>query len=465
MSVRGKDIFGFDAAGYPGDIVFSYDDLTIEHPEFLKLDGGAYKKADYPQIEKYFNFNGIVPYNETIDLAEFNETKTDQVDCGWLSSQNGDDIALIYFRDNKKSSNDRMYYKLYLSHDGGATFTKVSESYFSSCNSSTSYSKKLIRLKDKTMLFYKSSYSSDSGYIYCYCLKDGETSWKQTTVYDGHDSSKLHIVTNGDYVFVWIYDKADSPTQFVRYADIAKSALSWATLDAGSISVGNSGLSRIANTDKIVYGNVIGNSTDKFRIYNPDLTYTEYSTMQSSLIVPDASNLGSYDSSMLFYRNGEYVMLPGGTSYGYFVVKTTDFITWTGYVRENPAYAVENSSEIYYYGETDKQLLFKKSVMNEDGGPIAARNKENFTIEGNGGVFTTGLSGYVYTGISDTLKKDDGGYYIVGAIYQYGDTTSKCIVQKKYIREVNEWFKLPLAKTISAVFGASSSNYPYIRTE
>ena len=46
---------------------------------------------------------------------------------------------------------------------------------------------------------------------------------------------------------------------------------------------------------------------------------------------------------MLFYRNGEYVMLPGGTSYGYFVVKTTDFITWTGYVRETPAYADENS--------------------------------------------------------------------------------------------------------------------------
>lgn len=89
-------------------------------------------------MKSNFNFNGVVPYNETVDLAEFNETKTDQVDCGWLSSQNGDDIALIYFRDNKKSSNDRMYYKLYLSHDGGATFMKVSESYFSSCNSSSS---------------------------------------------------------------------------------------------------------------------------------------------------------------------------------------------------------------------------------------------------------------------------------------------------------------------------------------
>ena len=275
----------------------------------------------------------------------------------------------------------------------------------------------------------------------------------------------MHIVTNGNYIFVWIYDKSESPTKFVRYADITKAALSWATLDAGTISVGNSGLSRIANTDKIVYGNVIGSSTDKFRIYNPDLTYTEYSTMQASLIVPDVSSLGSYNSAMLFYRNGEYVMLPGGTSYGYFVVKTTDFITWTGYVRETPAYADENSSEIYYYDETDKQLLFRKNVMSEEGGPIAARNNVNYTIEGNVGSFTAGLSGYLYTGISDTLKRDDGGYYIVGAIYQYGDTTSKCIVQKKYLREVNEWFKLPLAKTISAAFSASSSNYPYIRTE
>ena len=70
------------------------------------MDGGAYKKADYPQIEKYFEFQWCCTklYNETVDLAEFNETKTDQVDCTWLSSQNGDDIALIYLRDNKNQA-------------------------------------------------------------------------------------------------------------------------------------------------------------------------------------------------------------------------------------------------------------------------------------------------------------------------------------------------------------------------
>ncbi len=63
------------------------------------------------------------------------------------------------------------------------------------------------------------------------------------------------------------------------------------------------------------------------------------------------------------------------------------------------------ASEIYYYGETDKQLLFRKNVMSEEGGPIAARNNVNYTIEGNGGSFTTGLSGYIYTGYIRYIKE------------------------------------------------------------
>lgn len=50
--LQGKNVFDFESAGYPGDVVMSCEDLTIEHPEYLKIDGATLKRSDYPSIEK-----------------------------------------------------------------------------------------------------------------------------------------------------------------------------------------------------------------------------------------------------------------------------------------------------------------------------------------------------------------------------------------------------------------------------
>lgn len=467
MTVGGKGIFSFNSAGYPGDIVFSYDDLTVEHPEFLKLDGGSYKKEAYPQIEKFFNYGGVTPYKEAINLAEFNETKTSKVPLRWRFSQDGDNIAIAYLHDYKETSNDRMYIKLYLSKDRGATFTKISDTYFSGYETSGSYAKTLIRYKDKTMLFYKSAYNSNSGPIYCHCIKDGETSWTKSTAVGTHDTSTMKVVTYSNYVFIYGYQQSLSSGQreFVNYADITQKTLTWKKLDAGDIYKGEIFLCKVPNIDKLIYGTVIGSNTEKFRVYEPDLTYTEYSAVPYSTFMPDVGSLGTYTTDMIFYHNGEYVMLAGGSSYGYYVLKTKDFINWTGYVREAPKYGIETASYVYYLGKTDKELLFKSNKQNEaNGNQVMARNSNNYSKEGDVGLFSSGLTDFSQMGISEVMKDADG-YYIISAIYKYDDTTSTCYVQKRYLRDVVDWFKLPMAKTLTASLGASSNQYPYIRTE
>lgn len=461
MSVGSKNILNFESTGYSGDIVFSCDDLTIEHPEFLKLDGGTYKKADYQQIEKYFTYQNVVPLDGEMLINTMQETRVADAPHKWLYSQNGDDIAVAFCCDDKASNNSYMYLWLYLSKDGGKTFTKGSRQSFSGYHASSQYEKRLIRYKDKTMFFYKDSYNSDSGYVYCHCIKDGATSWTVSTVENSYCTSSLYIIPFGNYVIAHIYSKGKNPYYYLRYADVTNDKLSFTTLDSGDISADYRNTTKIPNTNKLIYGSVV-QSNGKFRVYNDDLTYTEYDSIPSNHIPAISGLYGNYAYKM-FYRNNEYIIFGGDSSYGYYLLKTKDFINFTGEVMQTPAYGSNTDSYGFYFGEFNNIGIFANYNSHQIQTSIMSRNLESYTPEGT--IASFGENGYTTVSISDTIKSDENGYYVAVGVYKTDDTICYFKIIKKYLRNVTNYFRLPTAKTISSSLGVSSDKYPYIRTE
>lgn len=447
--LQGKNVFDFESAGYPGDVVMSCEDLTIEHPEYLKIDGATLKRSDYPSIEKKFTSLYVKPTYGAIRLCELavDHYSTDYKSSLVVASYKND-LAIIGIKRNASYNSD---ITTYISHDGGLTFEtntckKVSTQY-------DYYGKTPVIMGDCIIVFHTSTTTyNSSGYVGYICSTDGGKTWSSNSI-DYPKNTSYSKMTLKAFSFggrFMLYFNCGTPTLLTKDpTNTEQSMRNWDEIDISNLA-NTSVISEIKNGNKFMIG---GMFNGMYRILNDDYTYV------------DGNEIGltssHFSQDKIFYNDNtqEYVCIKtSGTQTESYVSKSKDLFNWTEEIMEAPKVGTESSDYGYYFDIIHGSHLFQNT---KQGGSVLCRDFNNYSkvgAVGSGGSFNFGIYYEPETNLPYFIYLDSAS----------NDTKIEYRVNKIYLYDVEQYFTLPSCKKIDSIIGGGSyteAQYPFIRTE
>ncbi|MBS6168869.1 MAG: hypothetical protein KIC65_09685 [Firmicutes bacterium] len=451
MSVGSKNILNFETTGNAGDIVFSYDDLTIEHPEFMKLDGSIYKKAQYPQIEKFFNYASVNPLETIIPISETVVTKATGTKEMQFFFAEGDDVTFVFVSE-KTSGASYGYITTLVSHDRGETFE------INKYTTQVRFRPGLrtgVAVKNGNVIYivYRDTTTALADvYIEVMYTYDLGKTWKYENLNRSDKSTKydVSLLTSNGRAYMRYQSGSDHIFLTKLLDENTTGGNGWEQIDISNIA-NDSLFYRIANSDKLILGGI---SNGTFRIINGDGTYTDHPTHSFSV--------SKFDHSKIFYKNGLYLFVyPQYNSADGRLYSTADFNNWGEEVMAAPEFGNDDSSYNVYACDYKDYSIFKG-----DGGvSILLRDVDNYSKRGaSAALYRSGFSGIgilnkVYT------EKETGRDYLISFEKLVEDTKVTYYTLKCYLKDPKDYFKISSSYLNSKITGCSSDQYPFIRAE
>lgn len=448
MTVKGKDLLEFDSSGYPGDIVLNYGDLTTEHSEFLKCDGGIYKRSDYPQIEKLFGHVGIAPFTGVeIEQASFKFSQAAGVGyIRGLTAQDGDDAVAIVL--TPYNSSGSAWVNTIVSHDGGVTWTSIKKERYGLYTQYSVY--KVVYKKGTIYIAYRpisTSRGTDDVYILMY--KDDGSVWQNQRV--NHASNKSSSYAPGffernGYLYLWHYNGDSYHLIYRSITDTQGIGSGWTEIDITSTS--SNKCIYIKETNQIIIGYLYSGTA---ALVNEDNTLTTFTCT-------GLTQSGRFDTSRMFYKNNEYVCIyPYTTNTESWIFRSKDLINWTEELIPSPIYGDTETSSYYYYFDTvgDASLFADSNNLY-----LQYRDSKRYYKLGK-----NAYKGFGYIGRVKFDEKTNEPYLLAAVQISTSDTEITCRIVKCYMYEILKYFNLPKMNQLSKITGSGSTEYPCIRTE
>lgn len=453
MPVGSKNILDFESTGYPGDIILNYDDdLTTENSGIIKLDGSAYMRKDYKQVEKFFGSADVTPYLHAVEVC--NRSTTADVYSEWLADKYEDTIAIAYLK-RAASSYSSTYTQVWLSLDSGKTFKTIqSETSSSIFGDASGYARRMIRWKNKTVIAYRNKEGTGNTYLVYYV--DGVTNNKSITFSASqYKEASIDLYLFDKFLFLRHADYNDETKYHFVYVNLDEDTLTRKELDVGDCDISQErNIAVLRNIGQLIVGDI---KKGKLRVYEKDLTYKEYDFTLPKY--SDGTAVTVYTNRMA-YVNGEYVATKGYGTSDKDVARTKDFLNWevlsvAGQTRCT-RYLTEYSGDVFFY-DTSASKPYSISCMSSADYKSAGKYSTPSGL--------VGAKGSPVCMLGD-VERDESGTYINWLYTNIVDTITNMYIYKVYFRAPSEWFMTPSMSTLSATtFGSGTIKRPYIRTE
>lgn len=452
MSVQGKDIFSFNSTGYAGDIVFSSADLTVEHPEFLKLDGATYKRANYPQIEKNFTNLYTKPTGASVRMRTFSiDHYSTSYQSYFLIAKYKNDIAIIGIKYYSGSYSD---ITTYISHDDGLTFETNTVKRASL--SSEYYGMTTAIIGDTIYIFHTNTTSySSSGKAAFICSTDGGKTWKAGIINHAENvlyqrmSLKVYSFA-GKFILYFYCGKATILTKDPTNKE--QSLTDWDEMDITGVNSNPGIMAEVKNGNKFIIG---GMFNGPYRVLNEDYTYTDGDDV-------GITNSSYFNQSAVFYDEDakEYVSIStSSTQADCYVSRSKDLFTWTQENMKAPEAGQESSNYNFLIGKLYGSLVFQYSSNN---GTIMCRDLKKYSKIGNTGNGGSRLNTDIHFEPGTNLP------YIICVNSSSTTDHYDLNIDKVYLIDVSQYFTLPSCKKFASVFsggGIVEDQLPFIRSE